>query len=61
MTADIAHGAGALLGRARASDVVDAVVAYATAALDADVVTGDRGEISRLLNAAGVSSRILDV
>jgi len=61
MTGDIAHAAGSLLGRARVSDVVDAVVAHTAVALDADVVTGDRADIARLLGAAGVGIRIIDV
>jgi hypothetical protein len=56
-----AHAAGHLMGRARTSDVVDAVVAHTAASRRADVVTGDRADMSRLLAAAGATSRIIDV
>ena len=56
-----AHEAGQLLGRACASDVVDAVVAQTATELQADVVTGDRADISRLLQAAGGPSRVIDL
>lgn len=61
LTEQKAHAAGNLLGRAGASDVVDAVVAQTAAELRADVVTGDRGDIGRLIEAAGASSQIVDV
>jgi predicted nucleic acid-binding protein len=61
LTEPSAHAAGQLLGRAGASDVVDAVVAQIAAELQADVVTGDRGEISRLLQAAGGPSHVIDL
>jgi hypothetical protein len=61
LTEQKAHAAGNLLGRAGASDVVDAVVAQTAAELRADVVTGDRGDIGRLIEAAGASSQIIDV
>lgn len=61
MTEQSAHGAGQLLGRAGTADVIDAVVALAAADLRADVVTGDRADISRLLQAAGASGQIIDV
>jgi len=53
-----AHAAGRLLGRVGSRDVVDAAVADTTAHLRADVVTGDRTDIRRLLDAAG---QIIDV
>jgi predicted nucleic acid-binding protein len=56
-----AHAAGYLMGRAGTSDVVDAVVAETAARLRADVVTGDRADIARLLDAAGTDVRIIDV
>jgi hypothetical protein len=56
-----AHSAGQLLGRAGSHDVVDAVVADTAAELRADVVTGDRAGIRRLLDAAGAASQIIDV
>ena len=56
-----AHAAGQVLGRAGCSDVVDAVVAQAAAELQADVVTSDRSDIARLLQAAGASSQVVDL
>ncbi len=56
-----AHAAGQLLGRAGSGDMVDAVVAQVAAGLQADVVTGDRGDIGRLIEAAGATSQIIDV
>jgi hypothetical protein len=41
--------------------VVDAVVAETAARLRADVVTGDRADIARLLDAAGAHVRIIGV
>jgi hypothetical protein len=61
LTEQDAHSAGRLLGRAGSSDVVDAVVACTAAALHADVVTGDRADIARLLDAAGTSAQIIDL
>jgi predicted nucleic acid-binding protein len=61
LTGEAAHAAGSLLGRSRTRDVVDAVVAHTAAVLDADVVTGDRGDIGRLLDAAGVQVHIIDI
>jgi predicted nucleic acid-binding protein len=56
-----AHAAGQILGRAGASDVVDGVVAQIATELQADVVTGDRADISRLLQAAGGPSYVIDL
>ncbi len=56
-----AHAAGQLLGRAGTSDVIDAVVTQTAAGLRADVVTGDRADIARLLRAALSSSQIIDL
>lgn len=56
-----AHSAGRLLDLAGSRDVVDAVVAGTAAELRADVVTGDRADIRRLLDAADASGRIIDV
>jgi len=61
LTEPMAHAAGQLLGRARSADVVDAVVVQVAAGLRADVVTGDRGDITCLVEAAGVSCRVIDV
>ena len=61
LTEQRAHVAGRLLGRAGSRDVVDVVVAASAAELRADVVTGDRADIRRLLDAAGASGQIIDV
>lgn len=61
LTEERARAAGQLLGRTSSRDVVDAVVAATAAELRADVVTGDRADIRRLLDAAGASGRIVDV
>lgn len=61
LTEQRAHSAGRLLGRASSRDVVDAVVADTAAELCADVVTGDRDDIRRLLDAADASGQIIDV
>jgi hypothetical protein len=61
MTEEMAHAAGQLLGRARSADVVDAVVVQVAAGLRADVVTGDRGDITRLVEAAGAPGQVIDV
>ncbi len=61
LTERSAHAAGYLLGRAGTSDVTDAVVAQTAAGLRADVVTGDRADIARLLQAAQASCQIIDV
>jgi hypothetical protein len=61
LTEQDAHAAGHLLGRAGTRDVVHAVVAHTTAQLDADVVTGDPADISRLLDAAGATSQIISL
>jgi predicted nucleic acid-binding protein len=61
LTGEAAHAAGRLLGRAGASDVVDAVVADVAARLHADVVTGDHDDIARLLDAAGADVHIINV
>ena len=61
LTGQRAHSAGRLLGRAGSADVVDAVVADIAVSLRADVVTGDRVDIRRLLDVAGASGQIIDV
>ena len=61
LTEQKAHAAGQLLGRAGFGDVVDAVVAQTAAELRADVVTGDRAGIRRLIEACGASSQIIDI
>jgi hypothetical protein len=61
LTEQRAHSVGRLLGRAGSRDVVDAAVADAAAELRADVVTGDRAHIRRLLDAADASGQIIDI
>jgi predicted nucleic acid-binding protein len=61
LTEQRAHSAGQLLGRAGSRDAVDAVVAATAAELRADVVTSDRADIRRLLDAAESSVQIIDV
>jgi hypothetical protein len=56
-----AHSAGRLLGRTGSRDVVDAVVADMAAELRADVVTGDRADLRRLLDAADAPGQIIDL
>jgi len=56
-----AHAAGQRLGRAGTSDVVDAVVAQTAAERQADVVTGNRADIARLLQVAQASGQIIDL
>jgi predicted nucleic acid-binding protein len=48
-----AHQAGALLGRSRTTDVVDASVAALAVQHQADVISDDSSDIVRLLRAAG--------
>jgi predicted nucleic acid-binding protein len=61
LTEQGAHSAGQLMGRAASRDVVDAVVAVTAAGLRADVVTGNRADIQRLLDVADASGHIIDV
>jgi hypothetical protein len=61
LTEQRAHSAGRLLGRAGSTDVVGAVVADIAARRRADIVTGDRADIRRLLDAADASCQIIDV
>jgi predicted nucleic acid-binding protein len=61
LTEQRAHAAGQLLGRAGCADVVDAAVAQLAAERKADVVTGDRADIRRLLDMTGSARRIIDL
>lgn len=61
LTEELAHAAGHLLGRAGSRDVAGAVVVQVAAGLRADVVTGDRGDITRLIEAAGAAGQVIDV
>jgi hypothetical protein len=53
-----AHRSGALLGRAKTSDVVDASVVELAVARDAEIVTTDPRDIERLVLASGKRVRI---
>ncbi len=56
-----AHAAGALLGKSRTRDVVDASVAELSIRKRADIVTDDAEDIRRLLSAAHAKTSILGV
>ena len=56
-----AHAAGALLGKARTTDVVDASVAVLSIRHRADIVTGDAKDIRRVLAVARAKISIMDV
>jgi predicted nucleic acid-binding protein len=56
-----AHAAGALLGKTRTRDVVDACVAELSIRKHADVVSDDAEDIRRLLAAANAKTSILDL
>jgi hypothetical protein len=56
-----AHAAGELLGRAETDDVCDAAVVVLAIGLAAEVVTGDRKDLRRLVAASGRTLRLRDV
>jgi len=56
-----AHAAGALLGKARTRDVVDASVVALSIRKVADIVSDDTDDIRRLLAAANAKISILDL
>jgi hypothetical protein len=56
-----AHAAGALLGKTRSRDVVDASVAELSIRKVADIVSDDADGIRRLLAAANAKTSILDL
>lgn len=56
-----AHKVGDLLGRSRTTDVVDGVVVIMAAARSATIVTSDRRDIQRLLDAGNLTLPIVDV
>ncbi len=58
---DAAHAVGALLGKAKTADVVDATVVRLAAARGADIQTGDVHDITHLVTVAGLRSRVLRV
>jgi PIN domain len=54
----IARNAGVILGRANATDAVDAIVIATAIAHDALIVTSDPDDISLLWGASGTSSKL---
>jgi hypothetical protein len=56
-----AHAAGELLGRAGTEDVCDAAVVSLAAALAAEIVTGDRKDLRRLVAASARTIPIRDI
>ena len=56
-----AHAAGALLGKTRTGDVVDASVAELSLRRQAVVLSDDADDIRRLLSAGNVRTSILDL
>ena len=56
-----AHRAGALLGKSRTSDVVDAAVVDLAVRRHADIATGDASDILRLVSAARANVDLIDV
>jgi predicted nucleic acid-binding protein len=56
-----AHAAGALLGKTRTRDVVDAAVAELSIRKQADIVSDDAEDLRRLLSAAAAKTSILDL
>jgi hypothetical protein len=55
-----AHAAGRLLALTDTRDVVDAAVAQLCSKHQADVVSGDAGDLRRLLSAARAKSSVID-
>jgi hypothetical protein len=55
-----AHRVGAVLAQAASSDIADGAVVEAAAA-DAIIVTSDRPDIARLLDAVGSAATIVDI
>ena len=55
-----AHAVGRLLGRSGTADIVDATVVTMAIAKQAQIVTTDRDDISRLANAAGARLVIIE-
>jgi len=61
MDEDAAHRAGALLGKARRDDVVDASVVALAVARKADIVTADVHDIRRLVAVATTRPSIFEI
>lgn len=56
---DDAHRAGALLGKSRTKDVVDAAVVSLAIRREADIATSDADDIAKLLSAARMKRSIV--
>jgi predicted nucleic acid-binding protein len=56
-----AHAVGRLLGRSGTADIVDATVVTVAIATQAQIVTSDRDDVSRLANAAGARLVIIEL
>jgi hypothetical protein len=56
-----AHSAGAMLGATDTSDVVDAAVVTLAIKRGASVLTGDGGDIRRLVGTSGVPLDVYDI
>lgn len=56
-----AHAAGRLLAASKTNDVVDATVVVVATLRGADIVTGDKKDLSRLASTAGARLRILEI
>ena len=56
----LAHDVGRLLGRSGTTDIVDATVVTMAIAAQAQVVTGDLDDISRLARTAGARLDIIE-
>jgi len=54
----LAKQAGVLLGRSKTSDAVDAIVVATAVALHAIIVTSDVGDITQLVDSAGIDFEI---
>ena len=52
---------GRLLGRSGTVDIVDATVVTMAIATQAQIVTSDRDDVSRLVNAAGARLVLIEV
>jgi predicted nucleic acid-binding protein len=55
-----AHAAGALLGKARTNDIVDASVVALAVQHSADIISGDADDIRRLVSAARAKLSVVD-
>jgi predicted nucleic acid-binding protein len=56
----MAHAVWRLLGRAGTADIADATVVTAAIAMQAQIVTSDRDDVSRLADAAGARLVVIE-